>query len=367
MTKGVFAFIADVMTAMSNCSLYGKGHPAVLHLSEKAQGVLEELYNDDRFTISLLGDSVVINESPFLGRNLHMNSLIKKMRRSGIDKIAITKGVTASELKEFISELALASRITGAYPHIVSGIIEVKLGDGAEADVSAVMRENVGKVKEVFQSVSRFKQLDMVGLEDLVVSFISTIKREQNILKVISPIKSYSEYTYAHNTNVAVLSIFQAESLGFKDDVLHDIGLAGLLHDVGKMFVDKEVLEKTDKLTGSEWEEMQKHPVYGAKYLATLPDIPKYALVAAYEHHMKFNNTGYPKTTRRNGDRQHIISQIISISDFFDALRTDRPYRKSVEVPAIVGLLTEASGKDFNPHLVKNFLRSVKSVTTALS
>ncbi|NJD56411.1 MAG: HD domain-containing protein [Nitrospirae bacterium] len=367
MKNGVFAFIADVMTAMSNCSLYGKGHPAVLHLSEKARDVLEDLYNEGRFTISLLGDSVIINESPFPGRNLHMHAFIKKLRRSGIDKIAVTKGVTAAELKEFISELAASKGISGTYPHIVSGIIEVKLGDGGGADVSAVMSENVGRVKEVFQGVSRFKQLDMVGLEDIVVSFISTLRREQNILKVISPVKSYSEYTYAHNTNVAVLSIFQAESLGFKDDVLHDIGLAGLLHDVGKMFVAKEVLEKKDKLTGSEWEEMRKHPVYGARYLATLPDIPKYALVAAYEHHMKFNNSGYPETTRRSGDRQHIISQLNSISDFFDALRTDRPYRKSVELPSIIGLLTESSGRDFNPHLVKNFLRSVKGVTTALS
>jgi HD-GYP domain-containing protein (c-di-GMP phosphodiesterase class II) len=367
MTEKVFAFIADVMTAMSNCSLYGKGHPAVLHLSEKALSVLEDLYNDGKFTISLLGDSMIINEQPFPGRNLHMNAFIKKLRRSGIDKIAITKGVTASELKAFISELALSKKISGTYPHIVSGIIEVKLGDGGGADVSTVMSENIGKVKDVFQGVSRFKQLDMVGLEDIVVSFISTLRQEQNILKVISPVKAYSEYTYTHNTNVAVLSIFQAESLGFKDDVLHDIGLAGLLHDVGKMFVPKEVLEKQDKLTSNEWEEMRKHPVYGAMYLATLPDIPKYALVAAYEHHMKFSGDGYPETARRNGDRQHIISQIISIADFFDALRTDRPYRKSVELPSIIGLLTEASGKDFNPHLVKNFLRSVKGVTTALS
>jgi HD-GYP domain-containing protein (c-di-GMP phosphodiesterase class II) len=206
----------------------------------------------------------------------------------------------------------------------------------------------------------------MVGLEDVVVSFITTLKQEANVLKVVSPIKSHSEYTYAHNTNVAVLSIFQAETLGVQHDLLHDIGMAGLLHDIGKMFVASEVLEKEAKLNDEEWVQMKKHPVYGAMYLATLPDIPKYALVAAYEHHMKFNGLGYP-ATRRKGRTQHIISQIIAISDFFDALRTDRPYRKALDVPVIVGIMNDSSGKDFNPLLVENFLRSLKKVSVLSS
>jgi HD-GYP domain-containing protein (c-di-GMP phosphodiesterase class II) len=142
--------------------------------------------------------------------------------------------------------------------------------------------------------------------------------------------------------------------------------MAGLLHDIGKMFVSSDVLEKEAKLNDEEWVAMKKHPVYGAMYLATLPDIPKYALVAAYEHHMKFNGLGYP-ATRKKGRTQHIISQIIAISDFFDALRTDRPYRKALDVPVIVGLINDSSGKDFNPLLVENFLRSLKKVNVLSS
>ena len=359
-------FIADIMIAISNCTLYRKEHPAVLQLCERAYCRLDALYAEDTFSIALLDDSVHVNGQPFSERSLHVKNFIKRLRRKEIEKIIISRGVTADELVDFIAEIALSGRITGTYPHIVWGIIEVKLGSGAGADVSSVMGENVEKLKGIFHGVSRFKRLDMVGLEDIVVSFIATLRQEVNILKVISPIKSYSEYTYTHNTNVAVLSIFQAQALEFRNEILHDIGLAGLLHDVGKMFISKEVLEKQGKLTDSEWEEMKKHPTYGAMYLATLPDIPKYALVAAYEHHMKFSGSGYP-STRRKGGRQHIISQIISISDFFDALRTDRPYRKSVDPLSIIGLMTETSGKDFNPYLVENFVRSYKQVAAVLS
>ncbi len=356
------AFIADIMTAISNCMLYNVEHPAVGQHAGRAVHVLEALYADDLFSLALLGDSLIVNGKPCVQKSIHITNFIRKLRRQGIDRIAVSRGVTAAEMQQFISELALSDKLAGGYPHIVTGTIEVKLGGGSAEDLSVLMRENTEKVKGVLQGASRFKRLDMVGLEDVVVNFIATLRQEANILKVLSPVKAYSEYTYAHNTNVSVLAIFQAETLGFRKELLHEIGLAGLLHDVGKMFVSKEVLEKEGKLSGAEWEEMRKHPVYGAVYLATLPEVPKYALIAAYEHDMKFNGGGYPEP-RRKGPRQHIVSQIISIADFFDALRTDRPYRRPVETDAIIGLMTELSGKEFNPLLVENFIRAMRRIS----
>lgn len=359
-------FIANIMIAMSNCCLYGREHPAVMYLSEKAVTVLDSLYLNDCFSIALLGEKMVVNEQSFAVRSIHVSSFVKKLARKGIDKVVITKGVTADELRDFFSEVALSDRVAATYPHITSGVMEVKLDGGGGGDVSAVVRENIGKVKEVYHGVSRFKRLDTAALENVVSSFITTLRQETNILKVVSPIKAHSEYTYAHNTNVAILSIFQAESLGFRNDLIHDIGLAGLLHDIGKMFVAREVLDKEAKLDNEEWTEMKKHPVRGAMYLATQPDIPKFALVATYEHHMKFNGKGYPETKRKGGG-QHVVSQIIAISDVFDALRADRPYRKSLTVPVITGLMTESAGKDFNPLLVDNFVQSLKRVTATES
>jgi HD-GYP domain-containing protein (c-di-GMP phosphodiesterase class II) len=127
------------------------------------------------------------------------------------------------------------------------------------------------------------------------------------------------------------------------------------------VFVSKEVLEKQTRLDGTEWDEMKKHPIQGAVYLSTLQDVPKLALIAAFEHHMKFNGKGYPETKRR-GRKQHIISQLVAISDFFDAIRTERPYRKALEVQAVVRLMKEAAGNDFNPMLVDNFLNALKRI-----
>lgn len=358
MSEQIRAFFAHFMTALSNCSLYSDSHAAVLEFSRKAFAAAESLFADDQLSFMILGDSMTVNSVPFPAAGIHVKNFIKKMRRTGIDKVIMTRGVSAEEIKTFVSELASGNRQAASHPHIMTGIVQVQM-EGSGINVQAVTDENVQRVRDVYSGVSRFRHLDMIGLEDIVISFISTLRQEANVLKIMSPIKSYSEYTYTHNTNVAVLSIFQAETLRLRNDIIHDIGLAGLLHDVGKMFIAKEVLNKQGKLEVREWQEMRKHPVYGAIYLAEL-DVPRAAVIAAYEHHIKYDGSGYPDTKKNR--KQHLMSQIIAIADFFDALRTERPYRTAMDAPEIMSLMKEAAGKDFNPVLVENFVQSMRRV-----
>jgi len=351
--------ISHIMTALSNCALYSGEHPIVSEYAEKAMGLLETLYQDDSLSITLLGNSLVLNDSPLNERNTHLENFIKRLRRKGLERIVIKRGVELGEFKIFLSRMASETTVTST-PHMAVGMVEVKYRSD-KSDIVTMVDNNIHKVKEVYQGFSKFKSLEMVGLEDAVAGFITALREEANVLRIISPVKSYSEYTYVHASNVSVLTIFQADALGIKGENLYDIGLAGLLHDAGKMLVPKEILEKQGKLNESEWDEMKKHPVHGAMYLSTLPDAPKLAVIVAFEHHMKFNGSGYPDTKRR-GKMQHILSQMVAIADFFDALRTVRPYRKPLEVPVIVSLLKEGTGKDFNPVLIENFILALKRI-----
>lgn len=352
-------FISLIMTALSNCALYSEDHPLVREFSVKAHAEIESLYINDSLAITLLGDTLVFNETPLTDANPHLHSFTKKLKRKGIEKIVISKGVTPDELKKFVAAIASTEKVISS-PHISVGMVEVKFGAEGD-DVSAIVRENIGKVKALFQDVNKFRRLDMVSLEDAVIAFIATLKKEMNVLRVISPVKSYSEYTYVHATNVSVITLFQAEALGLKGENLHDVGIAALMHDVGKMFVDKEVLEKPGKLNDQEWTQMKQHPAAGAKYLSALPDVPKLAMIAAFEHHMKFDGSGYPGT-KRQGKKQHIVSQMVAIADFFDALRTERPYRKAMDTAMIIGLMKEGVGREFNPLLVENFFVGLKRI-----
>lgn len=348
------------MTAVSSCSLYSKKHPVVREFAIKALALVDELYTNDTLHFTIVGESFIVNDVPFIEKGVHIANFIKRLGKKKIDRIVFMKPPDLEEMTDFITGMASRDKMSST-AHISVGIIEVRLASG-DAPPAALLDDGISKVRETLLGVSRFRELDMIGLEDAVVDFLAVLKKELNVLQIMRPVKTHNEYTYVHATNVSVLSIFLAEVLGFAGEALKDIGMAGLLHDVGKIFVANTILDKQGKLDAGEWDDMKKHPVYGALYLSKLSAASPLAAIVAFEHHMKFNGGGYPDT-KKIGKNQHIVSQIVAIADFFDALRTERPYRKSLEVPLIAQMLQEGAGKDFNPELVESFLLSLAEVT----
>ncbi|NOZ25680.1 MAG: HD domain-containing protein [Nitrospirae bacterium] len=353
-------FISALMSAISNCSLYSKEHISVENLTKKSLSILNELLTErDSLEIMVVEDHLVVNKTPARNTGHHGINFIKRLKRKGISRIDFLKGITYTELKQFIADLSDPDKELKTYPHIKTGIIDVRIGGyRIEGDDETFTSEQVERVKELYHSISPYKGLSVSGLEEIVVNFIVTFKREANILKLISPVKAYSEYTYTHATNVAILSMFQAESLGARDDLLHDIGIAALLHDVGKLFISKDILEKKGKLDREEWEEIKLHTLHGARYLAKIDGLTQLAPIAALEHHLRYDCTGYP-TLNAGGKEQHFCSQIIATSDFFDALRSRRPYKRDWQIKEIIALMKESAGTEFNPFLVDNFSRTL--------
>ncbi|MEC4684263.1 MAG: HD domain-containing phosphohydrolase [Nitrospirota bacterium] len=354
------AFISTLMSAISNCSLYSKDHISVDNLTKKSIAILDELLTDkDSLEIMVVEDNLVVNKTPARNAGHHGSNLIKRLKRKGISRIDFLKGISYSELKQFIADLSDPEKKLRTYPHIKTGIVDVRIGGYTLASsLENISAEQVERVKELYHNIAPHKELNISGLEEIVVNFIVTFKREANILKLISPVKAYSEYTYTHATNVAILSMFQAESLGARDDLLHDIGIAALLHDVGKLFISKEILEKTGKLDKKEWEEIKMHSLYGARYLAKIDGLTQLAPIAALEHHLRYDCKGYPQLNA-GGTEQHFCSQIIATSDFFDALRSRRPYKRDWQIKEIIALMKENAGSEFNPFLVDNFSRTL--------
>ena len=361
----VKSFISTFASAVSNCSLYSKEHASVDDLAQKALSELDEFFaEDDDFEIMVVEGDLIVNKTPVRDAGFHGVNLMKRMRRKGLSRVDFLKGITLPELKQFITEISVTEGFLKTYPHIRSGVVDVRIGGlkvDADFDIDSLSNFTSGQVemvKEVYHGISPFKRLNIAGLEEIVVNFIVTFRKEASILKLISPVRSYNEYTYTHATNVGVLSMFQAEAIGVKDDLQRDIGIAALLHDVGKLFVSKEILEKNSSLDQKEWEEIKLHPLYGARYLAKIDGLPRLAPIVAFEHHLRYDGKGYPKRSV-NGKKQHLCSQIVAISDSFDALRSRRPYRRELEIDEVLSLMKKESEGLYNPILLDNFIRAL--------
>jgi putative nucleotidyltransferase with HDIG domain len=169
----------------------------------------------------------------------------------------------------------------------------------------------------------------------------------------MAAIKSHDEYTATHITNVAILAMGLAEALGLPSSGVRDVGLAALLHDVGKLAVPGEILNKPDRLTDEQYATMRRHPEDGARLLLATTGVPDLAVAVAYEHHIRYDGGGYPAVPR--GWKTTLATAITQVADIYDALRTDRPYRPAHPHAVVEQMMLADSGAILDPELLDVF------------
>jgi cyclic di-GMP phosphodiesterase len=157
---------------------------------------------------------------------------------------------------------------------------------------------------------------------------------------------------------VSVLTMALAEHLKLPASDVRGFGVAGLLHDLGKVRIPKEILVKPGKLTEAEREVMQRHPVDGARLIVASDKNLDLAAVVAYEHHIMLDGGGYPRPHYGRGC--HHASELVHVCDVYDALRTHRPYRAAWESEATLSYLAERAGKEFDPKIARSFIEMVR-------
>lgn len=191
----------------------------------------------------------------------------------------------------------------------------------------------------------------------LISNIVEQILENKDTMVNLIDLKFYDDYTFFHSVNVAVLAILVGVEYGLDKSTLYNVGLASILHDIGKMFVDKEILNKPGKLTPEEYDAVRQHPMYGFNYLKESYEIPTSAYVAVLQHHEKFDGTGYPM--QKTGEEISIIGRIIGIADVYDALTSVRPYRKPLLPSEAMEYIMANGGIMFDVKLTKIFARKV--------
>jgi HD-GYP domain-containing protein (c-di-GMP phosphodiesterase class II) len=379
-------FSHNLATAIATAGLYDSAHAQVERLCRLAVEGLPLTEAGDRGISLLFIEDELIADGRSLGRSMHIDKLARQLRQYGISHLKLLPGLEPVELQELVRQIAPGQKSASikASDHLRLGRVEIRYAKPGEtgrqpgevmdesnftiedlpeiSGIEEIPEEELARFAEICEAVKKRSQLHVVGISEIVARFVSAFTNEAGSFLALAPLRELDEYTFVHSINVCTLNIAQAMALGIEGQLLHDIGVSAMLHDMGKLFVPEEIITKEGALTEEEWGIMRQHPLKGARYLLNMPGVPKLAVLVAYEHHMRYNYQGYPKPA--GGWKQNLCSQISTISDAFDAMRTERAYRGSMQIHKITQVMLQIAGTDLHPQLTHNFLRVLERVTS---
>jgi len=369
-------FLVSFGQAVSTMALYNDGHPARARAVDRSYQCLRDLQQHDphpRF--SFLGEETIYQDTAL--RELGDWEWGTRLAQAGVQRMELESGVTREQYEEFLEEMM--ARITLSFidsaearPNRPTGIKVGSLGIRGEtrdlkdsldaavpvATISYSLGEEVESIQSMHREVLERGKLPLAEAEAVVRSLSMAMHGDQEMILPLLQLREFDEYTTTHSLNVSVLVMALAEYLELAQQDVRTFGIAGLLHDLGKVNIPPDILNKPGKLTDQERQVMQNHPVEGAKLIIESGRRLDLAAAVAHEHHIMINGHGYP--TRHYHRDCHKASNLVHVCDVYDALRTKRPYRDSWESERVLTYIEERAGTEFEPAAASAFVRMMR-------
>lgn len=308
--KELFGVVLDLAQVIQASAIYPEHHQRVLQLLSRLHDRIRRVSsNVGTIHIGIVGNRFVVDEFPFLEMNPALEKLLKDIHEKGIEKISIKEGLTPGELKRFVSFLATGKDGTpGArFESIDYGIIQaIKSKDGAEEGESPLSRSHIlygatEVLKDLLRSLAQGESgASVSSAQEIVASIMKGIRQDAHLFHRLMQMQSHDDYTVTHSLNVSAIVVAQATALGLPENRLQEIGLAAMLHDIGKEKVPSEILQKPGKINSQEFATMAEHPVAGAKVLRKMDCGSDLPVIVSYEHHIKYDGSGYPREDRKS-------------------------------------------------------------------
>ena len=367
-------FIRRLAAALRGAQLYAPSHPLVQRAFEGLNESLTQMLTDQpTIAIGIIGNEIIVGDVPLPRAAESMGEMIRRLKSLGIERIAFDRGVTPDEVQTLALTIAHPERKAGqaapgaepsdplsvlnSLPHIRVGRIQTEdKKEQSAADVATIRRlysDATNVAGTVWEMAKAEGTPDPRAARALVDSLAQAVSANRTALIALTALKNYDNYTFTHMVNVSILTMSQARALGLEGAQLRELGLAALMHDIGKVRTPTEILNKPDKLTEAEFKVMRMHVVDGAEILRRTPEMPSIAPVIAFEHHLRLDGTGYPSGVRRGG--LNLGTMLCSIADVYDAMRSQRAYQQAFPSDRILEVMKRSDGQQFDQHLVRRF------------
>ena len=366
-------FLRQLISILQVAKMYTTDHPRFDDAVPDLYGALNKIMlEQSELRFGIVGDELVFGQEVFFELSKNIRQELSYLRKKGIEKIIFLKGVTQEELKVFVKAIVLAEEgkdineqlQLSAVTHIVLGKISAEPQKSAVGEriampgVEETIDSSVRSIEDSLQTLLDGKSFDVDSLRQTIKNVMENLIGQYHELLKLTAMRKYDTLTYLHLLDVAILSMFFASKLGFnKEDVL-DIGIAGLFHDIGKIHISRKITSKEGGLTADEFAKMRSHTILGSelllRYVDSLGILP---VVVAFEHHRKYDGSGYPKLTFFK--KQNIASSIVSICDVYDALAQRRSYKRDYPPNVVYEIMNKERGTTFSPELLDEFFKLI--------
>lgn len=263
------------------------------------------------------------------------DGLIKRLRILNVKKVAIKERVESTDL-----------------PHFDRPITET------EKKFCTEYKDVVDRVKMTFDSARKFKKVPGKKIHTMVEDVILPLMHTVGAVNYLNQEKPMEEYTFYHSVNTAIVAGLLAQWIGYRQEQVNEIVVAGLLHDVGKTQIPLEILNKPGKLTKEEMGVMRQHSIHGYKLITEANTFSSDVAMAALQHHERLDGSGYPARTLN--DKIHPYAKLIAIADIYDAMTSDRLYSGKVTPFVVVETLMVEMYGQLDPDICVIFLNNLR-------
>jgi putative nucleotidyltransferase with HDIG domain len=370
-------FLTAFTQALSTMSLYGDDHPATTRGLETALERLQELQEPDRkLQFSFLSGEVVFGSE--VVHALEGWEWSSRLVKAGVERIEILSPVDLDQFGRFLSHLAIRlgirpgssadiwqmgessiryGQVTLSQSPIRGEVLRLEKALPV-ATMTYSLREERETMDWVHQEIQNGARIPMVEADAVVRSLSIAMHAEQAMVLPLLQLKEFDQYTTTHSMNVAVLAMALGEYLDLGGATVRALGVAGLLHDLGKTCIPREILVKPGALTDAERLVVREHPIVGARMLLASQEPMELAAVVAYEHHVMLDGGGYPALQDARGAQY--ASMLVHVCDVYDALRTNRPYREAWESERALAYILDRSGIEFDRGIAQAFIAMMR-------
>ena len=365
------AFASLLLTASRACSLYPEGHPRREEsLHQLHVRVSSHLLDSEELRFAVIGDEFVVGQRQVPSTGTLLPKLAELLVAAGVTRCHIRRGVTAAELRAFVAALALEPALRAAQggieavvaragmAHISAGPVAGGVGAATRSAPIADAYRAYGAALIAVSALATHGEADAaLARLDAARGAINELVRVGRLdplrLLALHSTHAASDEPCAHAVNVLVLTLAMGCHLGLDEPALRELGLAALLHDVGKTRVDPALLGRPGPLDAAELADVRRHGVEATRLFAARADVPRLVTVVAFEHQLAY----------AQDDRQrwppHLASQLVAIADVYDALRSPRPYRAALPPDRALDEMWKDADAKLDRALLEGFSRMV--------